>query len=201
MSLPRQAALAVITMATLGIAFLGIAVVVTSTRHHGGESPRLRVVEPAALTDGTRTVIFLTIINDGGPDQLMGATSPTASSVSLAAGDVTAGLESMSMAMPGMTMHMKAVPIAAHGTVVLERHGPHLELVGSTGSQEVGQDVDVSLVFARAGQIRVQTNLGTSEDPIAMPTPSGATAMPAMPAGGQAAMRPGGQAKSGRTHP
>ncbi|HEY2481053.1 MAG TPA: copper chaperone PCu(A)C [Caulobacteraceae bacterium] len=111
--------------------------------------------KPIVVTGGwTRPVAaglngagYLSVVNRGPrPDRLMGASSPAAATVSI----------HRSLQVGGV-MTMRAVPfldIGGGAKVIFAPGGLHLMLEGLRRPLRVGQDVPVTLTFARAGQVR-----------------------------------------------
>lgn len=105
-----------------------------------------RVPRPASPQVGAA---YFTLQNTGQvPDRLVSATSPAAHAVS-AMSDV--------MHDNAMTMvRLPAIVIPPHAHVTLSPGGKHLMLQGLLRTLHVGDDVPVTLVFARAGRLTVR---------------------------------------------
>jgi len=96
---------------------------------------------------------YLTItaeVNQG--DALLSASSPAARMVELH--EVSTDAEGMT----GM-YHIDRLDIQAGQTVRLEPGGYHLMLMGLTGELEVGETLELTLVFERAGSVVVQAEI------------------------------------------
>ena len=94
---------------------------------------------------GTPAPLYLTITNSGGPDELLGATSPLAGGIAL----VRAGHSA-----PGGANLLAGLGIPARGSVSLSPFGADLVLL-RPGKLTVGEAVPVTLVFRHAGRITV----------------------------------------------
>lgn len=94
---------------------------------------------------------FVTIINAGAADRLIGIASPVAGKAELH--------ETMSdngvMKMRGVA----SLPVPANGKVALQPGGYHVMLIGLTQPLVVGQSVPVTLTFEKAGAITVQASV------------------------------------------
>jgi hypothetical protein len=108
------------------------------------EHPYARPTPPGARTGG----VYFTVRNNGGtPDQLVKVASPAAQSVEL-----------HSMTMEGNLMKMrplKALDIPPGRSVTLGANGYHVMLVGLARPLAVGDQVPLTLTFAKAGPAQV----------------------------------------------
>jgi hypothetical protein len=199
----RSAGAAGVAASVFAVALVAAGIGLEGRSGRRPESPRLRIVRASLSAEGGRALGFLAALDDGGSDDLVGAESSLAATArivpgyaggGIVPGAAGGGVEPMSMSMGGMTMRMQVVPVPAHGAMVLERHGPHLELDGLRGALVAGERVPITLDFARAGPVRVEAVVSVGPPAaMAMGDPS-----PGMPAGGQDAMPAGGQ---GRVRP
>jgi copper(I)-binding protein len=100
-----------------------------------------------ATPPGADTVSgYMTITNSGQEaDRLISATSPLASTVMLHQMQLQNGVAAMRM--------VDAIEIPAGGTVKLEPTGFHIMFVGVTKSLKEGDEMPVTLTFARVGKI------------------------------------------------
>ncbi|MFC4906429.1 SCO family protein [Actinomadura gamaensis] len=104
------------------------------------DGARVRVPSSPDVTAG-----YLTITNTGQPDTLTGADSPAAGSVEM---------HRMSMNGNGMKMEqVRTVPVGK-GTVEFAQGGLHLMLM-KPRDLKAGQSVELTLHFARAGDVKV----------------------------------------------
>jgi hypothetical protein len=96
---------------------------------------------------------YLAITNPGGgADALVSASSPIATSVELH--------ESTADASGMMAMHpVDRIDIEAGGTVKLEPGGYHLMLMGVTRMPAVGETVELTLTFEKAGDVVIQAEV------------------------------------------
>lgn len=100
---------------------------------------------PAARTGAA----FMAITNGGdAPDRLVAARTPAAERVELHTHVLTDGVAQMREVEGG-------IPLPPGETVLLERGGLHVMLMGLTGPLEDGADVDLTLVFETAGEVAV----------------------------------------------
>jgi len=98
---------------------------------------------------------YLTVFNGGAEaDTLTGASSEAASDISLHI-----------MKMEGSVMKMDAVegglPVPPGGTATLDPMGYHLMLTGMSQQFVAGQFVQMTLHFAKAGDIPIELNIGS----------------------------------------
>jgi copper(I)-binding protein len=102
-------------------------------------------IRPAQV--GMNSAGYMTLVNRGLADRLIGASSPVAAQVS-----VHRSLEI------GGVMTMRAIPVldvAGGGRVSLAPGGLHLMLEGLRRPLAPGQRVPVTLIFAKAGRVRI----------------------------------------------
>jgi hypothetical protein len=91
---------------------------------------------------------YCRIVNRGAADRLLGARSPAARSVELhTTTRDPRGVETMA--------HAAELPIAAGATVELAPGGTHMMLVGLKAPLVADTPIEVTLVFAKAGEIVV----------------------------------------------
>ncbi|MEO8278438.1 MAG: copper chaperone PCu(A)C [Ideonella sp.] len=94
---------------------------------------------------------YLDIRNGGGPDKLLSAASPVASAV-----------EMHTMSMDGNVMRMRqidAIELPAGQSVELKPGGLHLMLMGLKQPLAVGSHFEMTLVFEKAGPVKVQVDV------------------------------------------
>lgn len=107
--------------------------------------PYTRTTPPGAVTAGA----YLSIENKGkAADKLLRAASPVAGLVEL-----------HTMSMDGNVMRMRAVPsldVAAGATVKLAPGGLHVMLQDLKRPMKEGERVPLTLVFERAGEVKVE---------------------------------------------
>ncbi|MDH6577466.1 copper chaperone PCu(A)C [Kitasatospora sp. MAP5-34] len=100
---------------------------------------------PLPATPGGMAAGYLTVQNIGsGADQLVKVSSPGAKSVTMHRSTDTTMEE------------VGALPVAAHGKLLLERGGNHLMIMGWTKAPAVGDVLELDLTFARGRTISVQ---------------------------------------------
>ncbi|HEY3565195.1 MAG TPA: copper chaperone PCu(A)C [Casimicrobiaceae bacterium] len=145
------AAAHVISLAARTAAFAALVLVALPSSAHDYTLGALKIdrlyarpTPPGARTGG----VYLTIRNTGKEaDQLVSAKSPAAQ-----------GVEIHSMQMEGNLMKMRAIralDIPAGGEVTLGSGGYHVMLVGLSHPLAAGNQVPVTLTFAKAGSIDV----------------------------------------------
>ncbi|HEY3582873.1 MAG TPA: copper chaperone PCu(A)C [Casimicrobiaceae bacterium] len=146
-----SAAAHVISLAARTAAFAGLVLVALPSLAHDYMLGTLKIdhlyarpTPPGARTGG----VYLTIRNTGKEaDQLVSAKSPAAQ-----------GVEIHSMQMEGNLMKMRAIralDIPAGGEVTLGSGGYHVMLVGLLQPLTAGNEVPMTLTFAKAGSIDV----------------------------------------------
>jgi copper(I)-binding protein len=107
---------------------------------------------PAAA--GTNGVGFLTLVNHGKADALVGADSPAAEKVEMHAAMMSGGVMNMSTE--------SRVPLPAGGQVSFAPGGRHLMLVGLKRALRVGDHVPATLRFASGKTLKVDFTVETS---------------------------------------
>lgn len=106
-----------------------------------------RATPPGAKT----AAVYLTLLNKGPDDQLIGATTPVA---------VTAGLHTEITDNGVMKMRpLASVDIAANGKAVLEPSGKHIMLTGLKHPLKQGQHFPMTLRFLHAPSLTVQVEV------------------------------------------
>lgn len=98
-----------------------------------------------AVMQGGVGVVYLTIVNGGGPDRLVGATSPVAAKVEIHESFVESGVAKMR----GVT----ALPIEPGKPVSLAPGGYHMMLMGLNQSLAQGDVFPIVLDFETAGRV------------------------------------------------
>lgn len=129
------------------------------------ESGRIEIAEAWArptLGEGRITAAYMTIANKGGEaDRLTGARSPKAKAIELHQTTMT----------PDGVMQMRKVedglPIEAGAALVLSPGGAHLMLTGLEQALRVGEEIVLTLEFAKAGAVNVVLPVRTSPPEIA----------------------------------
>jgi copper(I)-binding protein len=134
---------------------LALPTALTAQHAHGpvlAEAGSLTITEGYAISAGpsARTgAAFMAITNAGdAPDRLIAARTPAAERVELHTHILTDGVARMREVEGG-------IPLPAGETVLLERGGLHVMLMGLTGPLEEGTAVDLTLVFEGAGEVDV----------------------------------------------
>ena len=97
--------------------------------------------------------MYVTIVNRGGAgDRLLGVTASRPGMVTVHSTETLDGVARMRM--------VQALPIPAKATVALEPGGTHIMLAGMTAPLVVGERVDLTLRFEKAGtkQVAVMVN-------------------------------------------
>jgi hypothetical protein len=115
-------------------------------------NPPIEIVDAwaRATPPGVATgAAYCKIVNHGPADRLLGAHSPAARSVELhSTTRDERGVEAMA--------HAGEIAIAAGGTIELSPGGTHLMLVGIGGPLVADRSIEITLVFANAGEIEVE---------------------------------------------
>lgn len=95
---------------------------------------------------------YLTIRNNGGPDRLVGASSPLAKKMQMHISKMDGDM---------MTMREeKSVDLPAHFTLIYLPGGRHLMMFGVKAGLKVGDKVPLTLHFERAGDISTIAQVG-----------------------------------------
>jgi copper(I)-binding protein len=116
----------------------------------------LKIIHPwtRPAAKGGNAAGYLTIANSGPADVLLAVESPVA----------TASLHRSSMQGGMATMRQMAagLPAPARQTVVLSPGGDHIMLAGLTRPLSQGQKIPATLVFQRAGRVKIEISVETS---------------------------------------
>jgi copper(I)-binding protein len=133
--------------AALGVLLAGLACV----RAAVAAEPSIQVVEawaratPPGVENGA---VYCKIHNRGGADKLVGARSPAAHGAEIHASISANGVVEM--------RRIEALPIDAGASVELAPGGTHVMLVGLAAPLAAGAKVELTLVFAAAGEIAIE---------------------------------------------
>jgi copper(I)-binding protein len=106
---------------------------------------------PAAA--GTTGAGYLTLVNHGKADALIGADSPLAQKVEMHASTMAGGVMSM--------VQEPRVPLAASGAVAFAPSGRHLMFIGLKRALRIGDHVPATLSFASGEKLKVDFIVGT----------------------------------------
>jgi periplasmic copper chaperone A len=124
------------------------------------EAPSLRVVDAyVGQADGSGAAAYLTLANDGGADELVAVTTPTAERVELHRTERRGGLDVMAPA--------DALAVPARGELRLEPFGAHLMLLGLDAPLEPGGTVALELSFRRSAPLLVEGPVLSYDDVLA----------------------------------
>lgn len=99
---------------------------------------------------GTRIEIFMTIDNSGAADRVYAVRSKVAKT-----GQMSGGVDKRSSA--GHNDHLIAtvVDVPAKGRTVMDEEGRHIELTGLKKTVEVGDTIQITLFFEKAGRVKI----------------------------------------------
>jgi len=131
----------------LGVLLVGLLCV----RAAAAAEPSIHIVDAwaRATPPGVETgAVYCKILNHGGADRLVGARSPAAHGVEIHASVSENGVVEM--------RRIDALPVDAGASVELAPGGTHLMLVGLAAPLAAGAKVELTLVFAVAGEIAVE---------------------------------------------
>lgn len=106
---------------------------------------------PAAA--GTNAAGYLTLVNHGKADALIGAETPLAQKVEVHASTMTGGVMRMAPE--------PRIPLAASGAVSFAPGGRHLMFVGLKRALRVGDRIPATLSFASGEKLKVDFVVGT----------------------------------------
>ncbi|WBP87736.1 copper chaperone PCu(A)C [Kitasatospora cathayae] len=87
---------------------------------------------------------YLTVRNDGGPDELVKVSSPEAGSVT------------MHRSTASTMEQVDSLDVPAHGTLRLARGGTHLMIMDWQKAPALGDELELDLTFAKSGTISVK---------------------------------------------
>jgi len=126
------------------------------------EGSNIVVVDPYARTSTPSSksgAIFLDVVNSGGPDRLIAASTPVAKTTMLHSHREDAdGVMRM--------IHIEdGWEVPADGVLMLERGGKHVMLMGLTEPLEQGDTVPLTLTFEQAGDVIVDVVIDHKRKP------------------------------------
>jgi copper(I)-binding protein len=121
----------------------------------GGLEVKQAWSRPAAA--GANGVGYLTLINHGKADALIGVESPVAQKVEMHASSMAGGVMKMS--------REDRVPVPAGGQVSFAPNGRHLMLVGLKQALHAGDHVAATLRFASGATLKVDLPVGAGAPP------------------------------------
>jgi periplasmic copper chaperone A len=133
--------------AALGLLLAALA----CARAAGAAEPPIQIVDPwaRATPPGVENgAVYCKIVNHGGADRLVASRSSAAHGVEIHASVAENGVVEM--------RRVEALPIGAGAAVELAPGGTHVMLVGLAAPLAAGATVELTLVFATAGEIAVQ---------------------------------------------
>ncbi len=133
--------------AALGALLAGLACL----RAAAAAEPSIHIVDawaratPPGVENGA---VYCKILNDGAADKLVGARSSAAQAAEIHTSIAANGVVEM--------RRIDALPIRADASVELAPGGTHVMLVGLAAPLAAGTNIELTLVFAAAGEIRVE---------------------------------------------
>jgi copper(I)-binding protein len=101
--------------------------------------------------------VYCKIMNHGGADRLVGARSPAAHGVEIHASVSESGVVEM--------RRIDALPVDAGASVELAPGGTHVMLVGLAAPLAAGARIELTLVFAAAGEVTVEVPVVDARTP------------------------------------
>jgi copper(I)-binding protein len=113
---------------------------------------------PAVATAGA---VYMTIANSGSEDDaLTGASVDQSIAASVEVHETVAAGSGMGTDEPMMEMRpVESIAVPAGQTVALEPGGYHIMLLDLAAPLQIGEQIDLTLVFERAGQINVTAEI------------------------------------------
>jgi copper(I)-binding protein len=133
--------------ALLGVLLAGLACAWAAA----GAEPSIHVADawaratPPGVDNGA---VYCKISNHGGADRLVGARSPAAQAVEIHTSLAQNGVVEM--------RRVDALPVEAGASVELAPAGTHVMLVGLAAPLVAGAKIELTLVFATAGEVTVE---------------------------------------------
>lgn len=142
------------------LAFCAALALATSAQSHGVTAGDLEVIHPhilAPAASAKSAAGYMGIANAGTTaDRLIGIEVPAVQRAELHTTEHSAdGVARM--------MHVETIDIPAGDTVLLERGGMHIMLMGLTGPLAEGQMVPATLIFENAGRVEVEFSVDPSD--------------------------------------
>ena len=105
-------------------------------------------------------VVYLRVHNTGAPDTLIGARAAVARAVEVHRSEaMSASMNGMAMTGVTSMVPAHALPLPAHGTLVLAPGGTHIMLIGLRHDLQAGTTFPVALHFAHAGWLRATVHV------------------------------------------
>lgn len=115
------------------------------------------VADPAGANAANPSAAYMIIENSGGDDTLLSATTPDAERVLLQQRKGATDTD------PGTLVTVDDLPVTGYGETRLQPGGDQLLLSGLRRSVAIGDTIDLTLDFDRAGTISVQAEVQTYE--------------------------------------
>ncbi|MDR7126105.1 copper chaperone PCu(A)C [Pseudotabrizicola sp. 4114] len=142
------------------LAFCAALALATSAQAHGVTVGDLEIIHPnilAPAASAKSAAGYMGIANEGTTaDRLIGIEMPSVQHSELHTTEHSAdGVARM--------MHVDAIDIPAGETVLLERGGMHIMLMGLTEPMTEGQMVPATLIFEQAGRVEVEFSVDPSD--------------------------------------
>ena len=131
---------------------IGVLVFVGIVHPFETPAPQLTTHDVFVGSDHDPTGAYLVIHNAGGPDTLLGASTPAAASVVLQEPPTDGS---------ALPVTVDSIPITGFGDLRLEPGGDQLLLRGLTAPLALGQKVSLTLQFRKAGTVTVEAEVAT----------------------------------------
>lgn len=135
-----------------------VAAALTSMGGASGPAPVIARIDGVATAarQGTSAAVYLSVVNEGGGDRLTGVRTSSAEATALHATESHDGVVVMTDAADR--------PIAAKATTILGPGGAHVMLTGVHTALEPGQEVEVTLDFARSESRTIHVTVVAAAD-------------------------------------
>ena len=122
----------------------------------GAEASSVMVMKAYARASAMPTAeagaAYVSLMLHGDADRLVGVSSPAAR---------MAGLHETKQVDGVMTMeHVDGIDIPAHGTLLMKPGGYHIMLMGLTQPLKEGEEIELTLIFEKAGEVKVTAKVG-----------------------------------------
>jgi copper(I)-binding protein len=106
----------------------------------------------SATANAETGAAYVSLMEHGGPDRLVGVSTPAARMAGLHQTVVTDGVAKME--------HVDGIDIPADGTLEMKPGGYHIMLMGLTGPLKEGDEIELTLTFEKAGDVKVRAKVG-----------------------------------------
>ena len=106
----------------------------------------------SAIPGAATGAAYVSLMLHGEADRLIGVTTPAARMAGLHRTSVVNGVMKME--------DIDSIDIPAHGTLEMKTGGYHIMLMGLTQPLKEGEEIEITLTFEKAGEVKVKAKVG-----------------------------------------